>query len=87
MHRTRYYAPILHKGRAQQTGAKAEGARQQKCSKDWTDSDKYLRVTMRRGLEKEDRMRQAQACQLTLKKVKEERHRVWQPEAEAWWRR
>ena len=42
---------------------------------------------MRRGLEKEDRMRQAQACQLTLKKVKEERHRVWQPEAEAWWRR
>jgi hypothetical protein len=42
---------------------------------------------MRRGLEKEDRMRQAQACQLTLKMVKEERHRVWQPEAEAWWRR
>jgi hypothetical protein len=42
---------------------------------------------MRRGLEKEDCMRQAQACQLTLKKVKEEQHRVWQPEAEAWWRR
>jgi hypothetical protein len=40
---------------------------------------------MRRGLEKEDRMRQA--CQLTLKKVKEERLRVWQPETEAWWRR
>jgi hypothetical protein len=87
MHRTRYYAPILHKGRAQQTGTKAEGARQQKCSKDWTDSDEYLRVTMRWGLKKEDRMRQAQACQLTLKMVKEERHRVWQPEAEAWWRR
>jgi hypothetical protein len=46
-----------------------------------------LIITMRRGLEKEDRMRQVQACQLTLKKVKEERHRVWQPEAEAWWRR
>jgi hypothetical protein len=87
MHRTRYYAPILHKGRAQQMGTKAEEARQQKCSKDWTDSDKYLRAPMRRGLEKEDRMRQAQACQLTLKMVKEERHRVWQPEAEAWWRR
>jgi hypothetical protein len=42
---------------------------------------------MRWGLKKEDSMRQAQACQLTLKMVKEERHRVWQPEAEAWWRR
>ena len=38
---------------------------------------------MRCGLKREDRMRQAQACQLTLK-VKEERHRVWQPEAEVW---
>jgi hypothetical protein len=42
---------------------------------------------MRWDLKKEDRMRQAQACQLTLTMVKEERHRVWQPEAEAWWRR
>ncbi len=34
--------PILHKGRAQQTGTKVDGARQKKCSKDWTDSDEYL---------------------------------------------
>ena len=55
MHRIQSYDPILHKGRAQRTGTKDDGTRQQKCSKDWTDSDKYLRVTMRRGLEKEDR--------------------------------
>jgi hypothetical protein len=56
MHRIRYYAPILHKGRAQQTGTKVDGARQQKCSKDWTDSDEYLGVTMRWGLKREDRI-------------------------------
>ena len=55
MHRIQYYAPILHKGRAQRTGTKGDGARQQKCSKDWTDSDEYPGVTMRWGLKKEDR--------------------------------
>ena len=33
-HRIRYYAPILHKGRARQMGTKADGTWQQKCSKD-----------------------------------------------------
>ena len=28
----------------------AEGTRQQKCSKDWTDSDEYLREALRCGL-------------------------------------
>jgi len=46
----------------------------------------YLGEAMRcgfiTGLKREDRMRQAQACQLTVK-VKEELHRVRQPEAEA----
>jgi hypothetical protein len=37
------------------TGTKVDGVRQQKCSKDWTDSDEYLGVTMRWGLKKEDR--------------------------------
>ena len=55
MHRIQYYAPILHKGRVQRTGTKGDGARQQKCSKDWTDSDEYPGVTMRWGLKKEDR--------------------------------
>ena len=55
MHRIRYYAPILHKGRVQQMGTKVDGAWQQKCSKDWTDSDEYLGVTMRWGLKREDR--------------------------------
>ena len=41
-HRIRYYAPISHKGRARQIGMKADGTWQQKCSKDWIDSDEYL---------------------------------------------
>ena len=76
MHRIRYYAPILHKGRAQQTGTKVDGVRQQKCSKDWTDSDEYLGVTMRLGLKRKD----ATSTSMLVEP------RVWQPEAEAWWR-
>ena len=34
MHRIRYYAPILHKGRAQQMGTQVDGAWRQKCFKD-----------------------------------------------------
>ena len=49
-HRMRYYAPISHKGRARQMGTKSDGTRQQKCSKDWTDSDEYLREALRCGL-------------------------------------
>ena len=36
-------------------GTKVDGAWQQKCSKDWTDSDEYLGVTMRWGLKRKDR--------------------------------
>jgi len=39
MHRIRSYAPILHNGRVQQMGTEVDGTWQQKCSKDWTDSD------------------------------------------------
>jgi hypothetical protein len=49
-HRIRYYAPISHKGRARQIGMKADGTWQQKCSKDWIDSDEYLREALRCGL-------------------------------------
>ena len=31
-------------------GTKSNGTRQQKCSKDWTDSDEYLREALRCGL-------------------------------------
>ena len=31
-------------------GTKADGTWQQKCSKDWTDSDEYLREALRCGL-------------------------------------
>ena len=35
-------------------GTKVDGAWQQKCSKDWTDSDEYLGETMRCCLRRED---------------------------------
>jgi hypothetical protein len=35
-------------------GGVVDGAWQQKCSKDWTDSDEYLGETMRCGLKRED---------------------------------
>ncbi len=66
MHRIQYYDPILHKGRAQRTGTKSDGARQQKCSKDWTDSDEYPGVTMRRGLKKEDRNKHKHATSTSM---------------------
>ena len=84
MHRIQSYDPILHKGRAQRTGTKDDGARQQKCSKDWTDSDEYPGVTMRWGLKKEDR--NATSTNMLVDARGDEGHRVWQPEAEAWWR-
>ena len=43
-------------------GDKGRRSMAAKCSKDWTDSDEYLGVTMRWGLKRKDRMRQAQAC-------------------------
>ena len=54
-HRIRYYAPFFTKGGCNKWGQRST-AWQQKCSKDWTDSDEYLGETMRCGLKREDRI-------------------------------